>query len=495
MKAIGLPALLLAILATLTVIPLDEVHGGGYAPGEVVAGHGGYVEYLVGDLPIILAVPHGGPLRPEEIPDRGEAVVDNDPYADELANELAAELERRTGRPVHLVINQLHRSKLDVNRNRLEGARSDPVATRAWEEYHGFLLAANQAVVGQCGRGILLDLHTNGREGYLIEFGYGLTVQDLSEDDAHLNREAFIRRSTLRGLALQGPTSHADLVRGALSLGGLMASLGYAAEPSPEQAVPEGDPYFNGGYTIFRHGSLYGGWIDAAQVEVAYDHLRPAARTNLVRSLAAATLAFVDAAYGFHLTEAGDSLCPAFVDVPFSHPASAAIESLQMESVLTDCGASPRRFCPWLAVTRAETAVMAVRLAQGGETLPVSKASFADLSAGRWDAGAAAEAWRRGWLNACGEGPPRICPDAPLTRRQAAHLAVVLAPGLMNGVPGTTAVADMLADPSAAEAFAVLHAGLLLPCQVTSAVAFCPEAAVTRGELATLLAGVRDTAR
>src|SRR3990170_4842311 len=134
MKLVGLPALLLALLAALTVIPLDEVHGGSYAPGETVAGRAGYVEYHVGDLPIILSLPHAGPLRPESIPDRPQAVVDNDPFADELG----AELSRLTGRPVHLIVNLLHRSKMDANRSRLEGARGDPLAARAWEEYHGF---------------------------------------------------------------------------------------------------------------------------------------------------------------------------------------------------------------------------------------------------------------------------------------------------------------------------------------------------------------------
>lgn len=494
MKVVGLPALLLALLAALTVIPLDEVHGGGYVPGETVVGQDGYIEYHVGDLPIILSLPHSGPLRPEAILDRPEAVVDNDPFSDELGAELSAELERLTGRPVHLIVNQLHRSKMDANRSRREGARGDALAAQAWEEYHGFVVAAKQAVIDQCGRGVLLDLHTNGRQGYRIEFGYGLTTDDLSQDDEHLNRDSFVHRSTLRQLAMLGPTAHADLVRGPLSLGGLMTSLGFAAEPSPTQPVPDGDPYFNGGYTIFRHGSLYGGWIDAVQIEVAYDLLRPAARANLVRGLAAAVLTYVDAAYGFHLTDPTRGLCPSFVDVPFQHPASTAIESLQAEGVLTGCSASPRRFCPWDAATRAEAAVMAARLAGDTESATARVTSFADLPSDRWDAASAGLAWSQGWLAACSDAPLRFCPEMSLTRRQAAHLAVSMAPGLLLTSAGATP-ADVMDGSEAGESFAVLHAGLLLPCQATPTLLFCPDAAVTRAELAQLLAGVRDAVR
>jgi hypothetical protein len=488
MKILGLPALLLALLAALSVIPLDEVHGGGYAPGETVLGHGGYAEYQVGDLPIILSVPHGGPLRPAEIPDRSQAVVDNDPYVDELGAELAAEIERLTGRPVHLVVNQLHRSKLDANRTRLDGARRDPAAKLAWEDYHGFLLAAEQAIVEGCGRGLLIDLHTNGREGYRVEFGYGLTVADLEADDEHLNREAYLRRSTLRALALHGPTAHDDLIRGPLSLGGLMTSVGYAAEPSPDRRVPDGDPYFNGGYTIYRHGSLYGGWVDAVQVEVSYDLLRPAARANLIRGLAAATLTFVDAAYGFRLTGPGAEACPAFVDVPFTHPASAAIETLHAAGVLTGCGASPRRYCPWDPVTRADAAVMSIRQAEGSG-MPSSQVSFTDLPLSRWDAGFAGRAWSQGWIGACADDPLRFCPDAPLTRQQAAHLAVSMEPSLF-GAAGKGIVADVPPGAEADEAFAALHAGLLLPCRVAPEIDLCPQQPVTRAALAQLLAAI-----
>jgi hypothetical protein len=489
MKVLGLPAVLLALLAALSVIPLDEVHGGGYAPGETVRGHGGYTEYEVGDLPIILSVPHGGPLKPAEIPDRSQAVVDNDPYVDELGAELAAEIERLTGRPAHLVRNQLHRSKLDANRTRLEGARRDPTATQAWEDYHGFLLAAEQAIVEGCGRGLLIDLHTNGGEGYRIEFGYGLTVSDLEVDDERLNREPYLRRSTLRALARLGPVAHADLIRGPLSLGGLMTSVGYAAEPSPQRRVPDGEPYFNGGYTIYRHGSLYGGWIDAVQVEVSYDLLRPAARLNLIRSLAAAALTFVDTAYGFNLTQPGAAACPAFVDVPFTHPASSAIETLQAAGALTACGAGPRRFCPWDPVTRADAAVMSIRRAEG-KAMPAGPGSFSDLPSGRWDAAYAGEAWRRGWIDACAGEPLRYCPEAPLSRQQAAHLAVSMSPWLVEA-GGRGTVADVPPGTAADEAFATLHAGLLLPCRVSPEIYFCPQQPVTRAELAQLLAAIR----
>jgi len=180
--------------------------------------------------------------------------------------------------------------------------------------------------------------------------------------------------------------------------------------------------------------------------------------------------------------------------VPFQHPASDAIESLQAEGILTGCSASPRRFCPWDAATRAEAAVMAVRMASDDEPTADPAPIISDLPSDRWDAASAASAWSRGWLGACAEDPLRLCPEASLTRSQAAHLAVSLAPGLLS--PAVTAApADVTSKPQAREAFAVLHAGLLLPCQVTPALLFCPEAAVTRAELALLLAGVRDAVR
>ena len=55
----------------------------------------------------------------------------------------------------HLVICHLKRSKVDVNRDILEGAQDNPVARAAHKTYHSFIRKAKSI----SKRGILLDLH------------------------------------------------------------------------------------------------------------------------------------------------------------------------------------------------------------------------------------------------------------------------------------------------------------------------------------------------
>eukprot|EP01035_Chromulina_nebulosa_P041260 gene41260-55805_t len=45
-------------------------------PGQSYFGTERYVEYVAGDLPIVLTSPHGGRLKPDTIPDRTEGATD-----------------------------------------------------------------------------------------------------------------------------------------------------------------------------------------------------------------------------------------------------------------------------------------------------------------------------------------------------------------------------------------------------------------------------------
>ena len=75
-----------------------------YVPGQTYYGRSNYIEYIAGELPIILSAPHGGGLTPGEIPNRTncttcgwnfETVTDSN--TDDLARKLRTEIQNLTG--------------------------------------------------------------------------------------------------------------------------------------------------------------------------------------------------------------------------------------------------------------------------------------------------------------------------------------------------------------------------------------------------------------
>ena len=149
----------------------------------------------------MLSVPHGGTLRPDEIPDRAYDITDNDWGVLGFAQQVSAEIEQITGRQPHLIVNHLDRLKLDPNRTQVEAAAGNPRAEQAWREYHAFIDLAEASAVHQCGQGHYLDLHSNGQEGFLIQLGFGLTLAELDQPDKAVDRPSLAGNSSLRRLA------------------------------------------------------------------------------------------------------------------------------------------------------------------------------------------------------------------------------------------------------------------------------------------------------
>jgi hypothetical protein len=114
-----------------------------YSNATSYFGRAKYIEYMAGDLPVILSAPHGGYLTPSEIPDRTPANCGGSTYfyagGDYMTKELALAMRQAffnaTGRWPHVIINHLARVKLDANRDELAAACSDPEAQIAWREY------------------------------------------------------------------------------------------------------------------------------------------------------------------------------------------------------------------------------------------------------------------------------------------------------------------------------------------------------------------------
>ena len=259
-----------------------------FLPGEVYFGTQQYIEYQAGDLPIVLVAPHGGDLTPASIPDRTSGVTTRDRNTQEVARGFAATLFDRTGHRPHIVINRLHRIKLDANRDIGEAAQGNASAETAWREFHEFIEAAKDAVVDDFGRGLYIDLHGHGHVIQRLELGYLLSAADLERSDALLDDANLVAKSSIRALVGQSSAGFVALVRGAASMGGLLEPLGFPTVPSPTQPDPGGEPYFTGGYNTARHGSRDGGAISAMQIEM---HFVGARDTEASRTAFAAALA------------------------------------------------------------------------------------------------------------------------------------------------------------------------------------------------------------
>jgi hypothetical protein len=275
-------------------------------PGTVLTDAAGYIEYTTGDAPLIITAPHGGAMKPASLPDRDCAacITDADVNTEDLARRVVAEFYARTGRRPHLVINRLHRSKLDANREVVEATDGFALLTSAWSSYHMFIESARGRVSGSGTRGLLIDLHGHAHPVPRLELGYDISASTLRLGDAALASSSALAASSIARLltANASGTTPAVLLRGATSLGAFFAANGFPAVPSPSDPAPAaGEAYYDGGYTVQRHGSALGGNVDAVQVEAFRVGARdtPENLTRFAGAIVTSSLEFLRLHYGW----------------------------------------------------------------------------------------------------------------------------------------------------------------------------------------------------
>jgi hypothetical protein len=255
--------------------PMPEIPIGPYVPGVSYFGRNQYIEYIAGDLPVIFTAPHGGTQQPGEIADRtaercgGTAVTGRDTNTEQLARAIGAAFVARTGKHPHIIINRLHRSKLDANRGRVEAACDDAEAAVAFEEFHAFIGIAKDRVLAVQGRGWYTDLHGHGHPVQRLELGYLLAASDLRQSDSTLDATAaYENLSSMRTLSQQSSRPFAALLRGPTSLGSLLTQEGFPSVPSTADPAPApNEEYFSGGYNTLTHGCRAVGSICGVQIE------------------------------------------------------------------------------------------------------------------------------------------------------------------------------------------------------------------------------------
>jgi hypothetical protein len=114
---------------------------------NILFGHKNYIELELGNVNILLSVPHDGPLRPVDMPDRthdpyGNVLRDSNTrhFAQVVRDELVLLLSSHYGFAVRLFViyNNLHRIKMDPNREP-EYCCSNEDSFKAYTDYHSMI--------------------------------------------------------------------------------------------------------------------------------------------------------------------------------------------------------------------------------------------------------------------------------------------------------------------------------------------------------------------
>ena len=273
---------------TQVVVPKDTVevevfpelgHDGPYQSGKVYFGRENYIEYHAGNLPIILSAPHGGQLTPDEISDRtyGTFVTDLNTY--ELTKTIMDSMVVRFGGYPHVILCKLKRTKLDANRDSIEAAQENKYALRAWQEYHHYIEVAKKKITNDQGSGLFLDIHGHGinPDGFYdlrTWLGYLISSEELDQSNGALNTNSYQSKSSISAWVDSSSYSFIEVLRGKVSFGSILDSLGYKSLPSINDLSPDGMRYFSGGYNTARHGSRSGGVISSIQIELPKPGIR-----------------------------------------------------------------------------------------------------------------------------------------------------------------------------------------------------------------------------
>ncbi|MBV1869596.1 MAG: fibronectin type III domain-containing protein [Gammaproteobacteria bacterium] len=288
------------------------------------------IEYIAGDLPIIISVPHGGDKTPRDIPTRrggafSGVTTATDIYTVPLAYQLRNEIYKQTGGYPHIIICRLDRSKVDMNRDREPKWSENSRVLTAWEDFHGFIDLAKQAAIDQTaannepssGFGFYIDLH--GQPGSRTMIGNSISGYHLNKSDDHIN--AMVADSSLDDVFSRFNHTgkpFADMVRGENSFGGLIEEHGVPLAgdnllcvPSPSKPEP-GGTFYSGHYNLNRHTHLLENFqhsfpqISGIQLECSTE-VRKYHREAFSTAVSATLIDFFDIHYNTDLTNIGQS--------------------------------------------------------------------------------------------------------------------------------------------------------------------------------------------
>lgn len=226
-----------------------------------VFGRDEYIKYKRGKLNLLITAPHGGGVKPRDIPDRTTGKLKKDSYTRRLSYQLVRDFNNL---PFY-VIADIHRSKVDLNRKVTEAINiGDKKAFKIWHTWNYLLSNYCKTISRNYGKGLMLDIHCNNdNDG--IQFGYGISKTDFIYLKETKN---YMGKSTVDSF-VNDKNSLYDVIFGENSLPNSLENLGYKIfTPTLETTS---DIFYGGGYNIVTNS---GNGMGAIQIEFPVAMLR-----------------------------------------------------------------------------------------------------------------------------------------------------------------------------------------------------------------------------
>ncbi|RAV29650.1 N-formylglutamate amidohydrolase [Sinomicrobium soli] len=247
-------------------------------------------EYLVGDFPLILSAPHGGGMNPLNIPDRDcpGAVRGTDMRTIELTREIQKILIKEYGVRPHVVVSNLSRRKIDLNREIGPGTCGNAAARPAWQQYHNYLDTAIAVARRDHKRVLLLDIHAHAHTIQRLELGYLINGKAIRDAYRGKDLETLAGTSSLTNIIPEneGSSLH-PMLFGAKAFGTLAGNNSIPSVPSQQDPYPkDGEKYLSRGYITQHYTSPDYPEVHGIQVEINRSVRSDGARVEAAKRMA-----------------------------------------------------------------------------------------------------------------------------------------------------------------------------------------------------------------
>lgn len=258
-----------------------------------------WTEFITGDMPLVISVPHGGTAY---LPGVGIRRCPNSMTPTDINTiETALEIRKAFLSVYHvspyLVICHLSRRNVDQNRDINSGTCGNKLMRDSWTSFHHYIDSALALAVKKYGFALYIDLHGHSHPVKRVELGYLLTATQL--ESAGNTSARIAGKSSLNNLLILkqkkgSPASLRQLLTGKYAFGSLLTNAGIPAFPSCQTAqLQKGEKYYTGGYNIRRYTSGRYPEVFGWQAELNYWGVRDEeGRPNFARVFADAVMKF-----------------------------------------------------------------------------------------------------------------------------------------------------------------------------------------------------------